>query len=526
MSERLSMRKVREVLRLKASGRSQREIASSVAAAVGTISGYLKRAHEMGLTWEQAQRMTDAEVDAPLFRDGGKSSAAKRAPIDYSHVHEELHRAGVTLQLLWTEYQEHVAARGDSTKPYQYSQFCELYGAWRVRLRPSMRREHRAGEKAFLDYSGKKPRLVSEETREVQEVELFVKVLGASNYTYAEAIRTQALQDFVGATIRGFEYFGAVPEVLVPDQLRSAVKGPDRYEPDINATYLEMAQHYGVTVIPARPRRPRDKAKVEAGVPVVQRWILARLRHRTFFSLDALNEAIWELLEELNARPFQKLEGCRRSAFEKLDRPAMSRLPALRYELAERRSARVNIDYHVEYDHRYYSVPHPLVHERVEVRATVTLVEIFLHGERIASHRRSHGPRGSAVTDAGHRPRNHRDQVWPPERLIGWGTKFGPSVATVIELTLSRYVNPEQGYRACLGLLRTAEQYGAARMNAACERALAVGIVGGPRRKYIEAILKRGLDQQTSTATAVRDAPLQHENVRGGDYYDRKETVH
>jgi transposase len=389
-----------------------------------------------------------------------------------------------------------------------------------------MRRVHRAGEKAFLDYSGKKPRLVSEETRETREVELFVMVLGASNYTYAEATRTQSLPDFVGATIRGFEYFGAVPEVIVPDQLRSAVKGPDRYEPDINATYLEMAQHYGVTVIPARPRRPKDKAKVEAGVLVVQRWILARLRHRTFFSLDALNQAIWELLEELNARPFQKLEGSRSSAFEKLDRPAMGRLPALRYELAERRNARVNIDYHIEHDHRYYSVPHQLVHERVEVRATAAIVEIFLNGERVASHRRSHGPRGTAITDAAHRPHNHRDQVWPPERLVGWGAKFGASVAIVIELTLKRYVNPEQGYRACLGLLRTAEQYGAARMNAACERALAVGIAGGPRRKYIEAILKRGLDQQTSTATAVRDTPLQHENVRGGDYYDRKETVH
>lgn len=526
MSERLTMRKIREVLRLKDSGRSQREIASSVAVAVGTICGYLQRAEAAGLTWERAQTMTDAEVDAALFRDGGRNVAAVRAPIDYAHVHEELHRSGVTLQLLWSEYQESVAARGDGTKPYQYSQFCELYGAWRVRLKPSMRRVHRAGEKAFLDYSGKKPRLVSEETGEVREVDLFVMVLGASNYTYAEATRTQSLPDFVGATIRGFEYFGAVPEVVVPDQLRSAVKGPDRYEPDINATYLEMAQHYGVTVIPARPRRPKDKAKVETGVLIVQRWILARLRRRTFFSLDELNQAIWELLEELNARPFQKLEGSRDSAFQKLDRPAMRGLPAVRYELAERRNARVNIDYHVEHDRRYYSVPHPLVHERVEVRATVVLVEIFLNGERVASHRRSYGPRGTAVTDPAHRPQNHRDQAWPPERLVGWAAKFGPSVAAVIDLTLSRYVNPEQGYRACLGLLRTAEKYGASRMNAACERALSVGIVGGPRRKYIEGILKRGLDLQTSAATAVRDTPLQHENVRGGDYYDRKETVH
>ena len=257
------------------------------------------------MTWERAQAMTDTELESVLFRDCGRNVAATRAVINYSHVHEELHRHGVTLQLLWSEYLDRVAACGDGTKPYQYSQFCELYGAWRSRLQPSMRMVHRAGEKAFVDYSGKKPKLWDRVTGEAREVELFVMVLGASSYTYAEATLTQRLPDFVGSTIRGFEFFNGVPEVLVPDQLRSAVRGPDRYEPDINATYLEMAQHYGVVVLPARPRRPKDKAKVEVGVQVVQRWILARLRNRTFFELDELNQAIWELLDELNVRPFQ-----------------------------------------------------------------------------------------------------------------------------------------------------------------------------------------------------------------------------
>lgn len=312
----------------------------------------------------------------------------------------------------------------------------------------------------------------------------------------------------------------------MPDQLRSAVRGPDRYEPDINATYLEMAQHYGVTVIPARPREPKDKAKVEAAVPVVQRWILARLRNRKFFELGELNQAIWELLDELNARPFQKLEGSRQSAFEALERPALKPLPAVRYELAERKKGRVNTDYHVEYEGRFYSVPYDRVHAEVEVRATATLVEIFQASERIASHRRSYDRRGSMMTEANHRPANHRHQIWPPERLIAWGGSFGPSVARVVELTLARYVNPEQGYRACLGLMRTAQQYGGARMNAACERALSVGIVGGPRRKYIDAILKRGLDQEAKpAAAATRASPITHENVRGGDYYD-KENLH
>ena len=526
MSERLSMRKIRELLRLKHLGRSQRQIASSLCVAVGTVHGHLRRAREAGMTWEVAQPMTDAEIEAALYRDGGRNVAATRAAIDFSHVHAELHRHGVTLQLLWSEYLDGVAARADGTKPYQYSQFCELYGAWRSRLQPSMRIVHRAGEKAFIDYSGKKPTLWDRETGEAREVELFVMVLGASSYTYAEATLTQRLPDFVGSTIRGFEFFNGVPEVLVPDQLRSAVRGPDRYEPDINATYLEMAQHYAVVVLPARPRRPKDKAKVEVGVQVVQRWILARLRHRRFFELDELNQAIWELLDELNARPFQKLDGSRESAFEALDRPALRPLPAVRYELAERKTRRVNIDYHVEYDGRYYSVPFERVHAEVEVRATATIIEILLAGERVASHRRSFDRRGSMVTDPAHRPENHRHQVWPPERLIGWGASFGPSVARVVELTLARYVNPEQGYRACLGLMRTAQRHGAARMNAACERALSVGIVGGPRRKYIEAILKRGLDRDGAPAAPTpRTTPLTHENVRGGDYYD-KETVH
>jgi transposase len=265
---------------------------------------------------------------------------------------------------------------------------------------------------------------------------------------------------------------------------------------------------------------------VEVAVQVVQRWVLARLRKRKFFELGELNQAIWELLDELNARPFQKLEGSRESAFEALDKPALQPLPAVRYELADRKTSRVNIDYHIEYDGRYYSVHYERVHAEVEVRATATLVEIFQAGERIASHRRSCERRGSAVTDPAHRPANHRHQVWPPERLISWGASFGPSVARVVELALGRYANPEQGYRACLGLMRTAKSHGGERMNAACERALSVGTVGGPRRKYIEAILKRGLDRETKPATeAGRTSPITHENVRGSDYYD-KESMH
>lgn len=533
------MRKIREVLRLAHSGRSQREIAIAIRASVGTVWNQLQRAKAANITWTDAQELTDEELNELLFAKGS-AQPSQRSPVNFAYVHQELHRVGVTLQLLWTEYQESAANRNDGTKPYQYSQYCELYRTWRSHQKPSMRQVHVAGERAFIDYSGKKPRLTDRKTGETREVELFVMAMGASNYTYAEASLTQQLADFVGSTIRGFEYFGGVPQGIVPDQLRSAVRGSDRYEPDINPTYLEMAQHYDVAVFPARPRKPKDKAKVEGAVLIAQRWILAKLRNRIFFELSELNEAIGELVDDMNNRPFSKLGGSRKSAFEELDRPAMRPLPKVRYELSERRLARVNIDYHIEFDGRYYSVPYPLVHAQVEVRATSSVVELYLKqapsrgvmhcnyavGARVASHARTFARRGTAVTVLSHRPEHHRDQVWPPERMVSWASRFGPAVATVVEQMLARYVIAEQGYRACLGLLRLAERVGASRMNAACERALRVGLVGGPNRKYIEAILKNGLDQESPTAKAVRNAPLTHENVRGGDYYDKEETVH
>ena len=434
----------------------------------------------------------------------------------------ELRRAGVTRQLLWTEYQEAVASGPTGWRPYQYSQFCDLYEEHRAKLQPSMRQVHRAGEKAFLDYSGKRPRIVDATTGEVTEVELFVMVLGASNYTYAEATRTQTLADFVGSAVRGLEYFGAVPEMLVPDQLRSAVKLPHRYEPEINATFAEMARHYATAVVPARPRKPKDKAKVEGGVLVAQRWILASLRNRRFFSLEELNAAIRELLEKLNTKPFQKLSGCRRSVFDALDRPVMTALPARRYEIGEwKLKVGVNIDYHVEYDHRFYSVPCALMNSRVDVRATATVIEIWQCGVRVTSHERSHGPKGTAVTDPAHRPRAHREWGnWPPERLVGWAEKMGPKTAEVVAGILTRRTHPETGRRACLGLMRLAEKYSRERLEAASGRAMAIK---SPTYKSVEAILKTGFDK-LALKEEVEATTVTHENIRGGTYFDRGEV--
>jgi transposase len=329
----------------------------------------------------------------------------------------------------------------------------------------------------------------------------------------------------VASTIRGLEFFGGVPEVIVPDQLRSAVTGPDRYEPDINATYLEMAQHYGTAIVPARPYHPRDKAKVEAAVLLVQRWILACLRHERFTTLDALNERIAELLAQLNQRPFAKMSGSRQELFVKLDRPALRPLPKLRYELAIRKWAKVNIDYHISFEDRHYSVPCALIGERVEIRATVATIEILCRGERVASHHRCYAPKGTATTCEDHRPKAHRDYgKWTPERMTQWASTYGVYVERVVELMMARHVHPEMSYRACLGLLRLTERYGGERTDAACKKALATAGPLGPQRKYIEGILRSNLEGIPNSPEPTNVLPTSHAHLRGPDYFDRKES--
>ncbi len=519
------MRKVREVLRLRFGvGCSQRQIQASTGLSKGSVSEYLTRAATAGVTWETAQSLSDAETEALLFRDVGRNEPIGRSPIDFAWTHNELRKTGVTLQLLCSEYQEAAVDRGDGTRPYQYSQFCDLYTDWRKTLAYSLRQVHRAGERLFVDYSGKRPRIVDRATGEVIEVELFVAVLGASNYTYAEATRSQKKLDFVASSIRTLEYLGGVPEIVVPDQLRSAVSGPDRYDPELNPTYLELAQHYGFAVIPARPRKPKDKAKVEGGVLIAQRWILACLRNRTFFSLDELNEAIAELLEKLNARPFQKLQGCRRSAFEELDRPALRPLPGRRYERADWEKGKVHIDYHVEFEERFYSVPCALIGAAIEVRATATTVEILFRRQRVASHVRSYARAGTMVTSNAHKPKQHSEYGdWPPERMLSWAGSIGPSVRLVVEKIFARYPRPELGYRPFLALTRDAKTFGADRLDAACARGLALSGSYGPTRKTVHAILVRKLDAVPLPEELTAPPRPPHDNIRGADYFDQKE---
>jgi transposase len=511
-AERLSMRKIKEVLRLKAAGHGNRAIARSLRIAHSTVREYLNRAEAAELGWPLMEGLTEAELEARLFPPPRPSNVVRPLP-DWAEVHRELKakkRSGVTLQLLWLEYKE------DHPYGLQYSQFCERYRRWRGGLDLVLRQQHRAGEKVFVDFAGQTVPVVDRGTGEIREAEIFVGVLGASNYTYAEACWSQELPEWIGAHVRMYEYFGGVPQLTVPDNLKAGVRHACYYEPDLNPTYHELAVHYGTAVLPARIRKPRDKAKAEAGVLLVERWILARLRKLTFFSLAELNREIARLLDLLNERPFQKLEGSRRSLLETLDRPALLPLPEQRYEFARWKKARVNIDYHIDVLGHYYSVPHALVRQQVDVRITRTSVEILHSGRRVAAHLRSHR-KGGFTTEPGHRPKAHQKYLeWTPSRIIAWAEKTGPATGELARQILESKPHPEQGYRACLGLLRLGDRHSPERLEAACARALRIG---GVSYRSVKSILQSGLDRLPMEEQASLALPQNHEHLRGGTYY-------
>jgi transposase len=508
--ERLTMRKIREVLRLKwECGLSNRAIARSCSISHSTVGEYLRRAEEAGLSWPLPTDLDEDMLFAFLFPKPSPPRSRVIPCPDWSLIHTELRKKGVTLRLLWVEYRE---AHPDG---YGYSQFCALYRRWAKRLNPSMRLSHKGGEKVFVDYAGQTVPIVDRHTGEVRQAQVFVGVLGASNYTYAEAHWSQELPNWIGAHVRLFAFLGGVTAIVVPDNLKAGVKHPCRYEPDLNPTYQDLAQHYGTAVIPTRPRKPKDKAKVEVGIQVVERWILARLRKRTFFSLADLNQAIRELLDELNKRPMQHLGRSRRQFFELLDQPALGPLPEQPYEFAVWKKARVNIDYHIQFEKHYYSVPYTLIHEEVYVRAAESTIEIFFQNRRVASHRRVNSP-GRHTTLADHMPPAHQKyQQWSPDRFIRWAQTIGPHTALLVQALLASPRHPQQAYRSCLGLLRLAKRYGEERLEAACRRALPAGIHS---YKGVKNILDARLDQ-VEPEEAPTVVPPTHENIRGQDYY-------
>lgn len=504
------MRQIRQCLRLHLeAGLSYNQVARATGVSKATVGKFVLLARASGVDWTVAQTLTDEQIEARLFKPAVPRASYQLTP-DFALIHQELKMPGVTLQLLWEEYQ-----RGCELA-YRYTSFCIKYRAWAATLKRSMRQVHIAGERLFVDFAGQTVSLIDAATGEITRAQIFVAVLGASNYTYACASATQTTVDWVGSIINALEFIGGVPVLVIPDQATGLVARPDRYEPGLNRLVEEFSEHYGVTVLPARPAHPRDKPKVEVAVQIVERWILARLRHRQFFSLAELNAAIALLLVDLNARAFKKLPGCRRAAFETLDQPVLKPLPTVRLSMARFKRARVNIDYHVELDGHYYSVPHPLVGSEVELRITATMVEVLFKRSRVAIH--GYNPkRGFHTTTGAHMPASHRaHRDWTPGKLIGWGEHIGVACATIVRWQMTHRRHPEQGYRSCLGLLRLSNDYSPERLEAACARAISIK---SHTYKSVLSILKVGFDKQTAIEPAPTGPMPVHDNVRGPEYY-------
>lgn len=505
------MRKIRETLRLHFDSRlGQRPIARCLNISRTTVGDYLHRAKMAGLGWPLPEDLSDQQLYNLLFPPAASVSVPDRPLPDCSYLHTELKRKGVTLMLLWEEYQsEHPLG-------YRYSHFCELYRQWARKLKISMRQIHKAGEKLFVDYAGHTLPIVDPHTGEITEAQIFVAVLGASSYTFAEATLSQNLPDWLGSHRRAFEFLGGVPELVIPDNLKSAVSKPCRYEPDLNPSYQDLAEHYGTAVIPARVRKPKDKAKAEVGVQIVERWILARLRKQTFFSLADANATIRVLLTDLNSRPFKKLPGSRKEVFETLDRPVLKPLPAEAYTFSQWKKVRAGIDYHVEIDGHYYSVPYQLRGRQLEARITATSVECFVQRKRVASHVRSFQP-GRHTTVHDHMPKGQQEYAdWTPQRLIRWAAQTGPRTATMTEAILASRQHAQQAFRSAMGLISLAKVYTPERLEAACDLALDGGATN---YKSVKSILQTNLDQQPRQQSLPIVKPIAHDNIRGGHYY-------
>jgi transposase len=513
---RLAMRKLREILRLKWDCEvSDRDVAKSCGVARSTVSDCKHRATAAGLSWPLPTDMDDGALEARLYPP--HPGARERQLPDFPNVHREMSRRGVTLQLLWLEYRQQ---HGEAA--YQYSQYTVLYRQWQQKLDVVMRQSHRAGEKTFIDFAGQTLGLTNPETGEVKQAQIFVATLGASTYTYAEALADQSIDSWTHAHINTFKYFEGVTAVLVPDNLKAGVNKACFYEPEINPTYTDLAEHYATAVIPARVRKPRDKSKVENGVLQVERWVLAPLRNHKFFSLHEMNAAILERLDWLNHRPLTNMNGeTRRTLYEKIDRPSLKSLPTGDFTISHWKcDVGVNIDYHVQFAGYYYSVPYQLVSQRIDIKSTSEIIECLFKGKRVALHQRRLDGHEKYVTDASHRPKSHqRHAEWSPSRLVDWGKKHGPATGEVVASMIKSRPHPEQGYRSCLGLMRLARRYSSKRLETACARACVLKVFS---YKSIESMLRTGMDKVPIHQPSAAPALPQHRNIRGAGYYNKE----
>lgn len=508
------MRQLREILRLRLSaGLSMRQIKNSQRVSLGVVQKIISTADVLGLDWAAIEKLNDLQLASQFYPEADtRQSRAFQCP-DWVEVHRELKRKGVTKHLLWEEYTQTYPNRS-----YSYPQYCFLYGAWLKKQKRSMRQTHRAGEKLFVDYAGQTVPIVCPDTGEVRFAQVFVAVLGASNYTFCEATWSQQLPDWLGSHARAFAFLGGVPQLIVPDNLKSGVTRACRYDPVINRNYSQLGAHYGTAIMPARPLKPQDKAKAEVGVQIIERWVLARLRHHTFFSLGELNQCIKALLVEVNNKPFKQLKGTRQQWFESLDKPALMPLPKQAYQYTDIKIVKVNVDYHIQYDQHIYSVPHHLVGEKLELHAKDKLIELYFHNQRIVSHVRRYHP--GTTTRPEHMPVRHEaHHKWNAGRLMNWGKDLGDDVLLWVQAQLKQKQHEQQAYRVCLGLLNLSRSYPAARINNACAIANKNKLT---RLKQIKSILQSNQDQLLAETRLERRPllPQTHENIRGPESFN------
>ena len=507
------MRQLREVLRLRLHAQlSLRQIRDSLKLSLGAIQKVISKADELSLTWDAIEKLNDQQLIQQFYSTPDTRQSSKFQLPDWIDLYQELKRKGTTKYLLWEEYCQQYPDRH-----YSYSQYCILYQRWLKKQRRSMRQTHKAGEKLFVDYAGQTVPIVSNVTGEIKTAQIFVAVLGASNYTFCEATWSQKLPDWINSHVRAFDFIGGVPTIVVPDNLKSAVTKACRYDPELNPSYQQLAAHYGTALVPARPLKPKDKAKAEVGVQIIERWILARLRHHTFFSLGELNVCIKALLKEVNNKPFKQLKGTRQQWFDSIDRPALLPLPKQSYQYTDITTVKVNIDYHVQYEDHFYSIPHHLVGEAIELHAKEYIIELYFHNQRITSHARKYYSGMTTVSE--HMPVKHeKHHKWTPGRLMNWAKDIGDEVLLWVKTVLNQRQHPEQAYRVCLGLLNLSRSYPAERLNKACLIANKKSLY---KLKHIKDILLSNQDQLLpENKESLPTLPQAHENIRGPESFN------
>lgn len=503
--------KIREILRLQSLGISIRATAQSCNCSRNTVREVLRTAELQGLSWPLPPDMDDEQLMKIIYPSVFIPSSRKQGP-DYQYIHDELKRPHVNLRLLWTEYREQYP------DGLAYSQFCNRYRSWAAKTKAVMCLDHKPGYEMFVDWAGSKMEVIDSETGEILAAHLFVSTIGTSGYPYVEAFPSECLEYWITAHVNAFRYYGGVPHILVPDNLKTGVKKASNYDPELNKTYLELSEHYGCAIIPARPGKPKDKASVEGTVGDISTWIIAALRHQRFFSFYQLNEAIREKLREFSRKPFQKKEGSRESVFLEIDRPALKPLPSTAYEIAEWKKATVSFDYHIEVDRMYYSVPYIYIQKKVEVRITASVIEVYFNHVRICSHQRLYGRAGKRSTIDEHMPPNHKEYVqWDGNRFLAWACKIGDNTRELVQQVLGSRKVEQQAYRSCFGILKLADKYTAFRLENACKKALALK---SPSYTTVNNILKNGMDKvETDIPSVPQNIIPIHSHIRGAAYY-------